>query len=92
MAQSLRFDQEGYTRESNICDNSECEMRRRRTLKELHAAKYKIRELESYNRGAFENEVYNDKDSIAAKIKQSKNELTFNDHSDVCTNDFETIL
>nr|XP_027196255.1 glutamate receptor ionotropic, NMDA 2B-like [Dermatophagoides pteronyssinus] len=54
LARSLKLnqkDQDICDREWYVCDNVECEHRRRKTLKELNIARYRIRELErSFNR------------------------------------------
>ena len=84
MARSLRFDQKGYRRETYVCDNSECEMRRRKTLKELNIAKCKIRELEKWNRGEQRD------DETTTKSKQHAQDV-FNKVMVSRSVDFETI-
>jgi len=93
MARSLRFDQ-GYQQEPYICDNSECENRRRKANRELNIAKYRIRELEKFNRETIDGIDSNDNIKSGSDInQQGSNEAEFYSREDSPHNkDFETII
>lgn len=85
MARSLRFDcKESYDRDWYICDNSECENRRQRMIRELSIARYRIIELEKYSRSS--NEVVQFKER---KTSEHAHNLKTNPNR---TQDFETVL
>ena len=70
MARSLKLnqkDQDICDRDWYVCDNVECEHRRRKILKELTIQRYRIRELErSFNR------PFNDRNDYPSKSIDQK--------------------
>ena len=99
MARSLRFDQKGLDhRDSFICENQDCEIRRRKTVRELNIAKYRIRELEKYsNRDSIDVLICNDKEKEALESKQQQTQHNhqadgFATEETQRNKDFETIL